>query len=282
VAGKLFVIATPLGNLDDFSHRAIETLRDVDLVACEDTRRSSRLLAHYGIRTPLLSCHRFNERERLHGVIERLREGADIALLSDGGTPLVSDPGALLVQAAIEAGRVVLPVPGPSAVTALLSVAGFDADRFVFDGFLPHRAGERRRRLRELVHERRTVVLFESPHRIAETLRDVARLFGERPLALGRELTKVHESVLHGTARELAERLGQEVRGEITLAIRGAATDRASAPADTEDGRVRTVWRSALEGAAGDRRAALRAAARELAIKKAELQRLLMELGEDG
>ena len=200
MAGKLFVIATPLGNLHDLSHRAIETLREVDLVACEDTRRSSRILAHYGIRTPLLSCHRFNERERLAGVLDRLRDGKSVALLSDGGTPVVSDPGTLLVGAAVEAGLDVCPIPGPSAVTTLLSVAGFDADRFVFDGFLPHRAGERRRRLRELAAEKRTLVLFESPHRIVETLRDVERIFGERPLALGRELTKRHETILHGSA----------------------------------------------------------------------------------
>jgi 16S rRNA (cytidine1402-2'-O)-methyltransferase len=282
VAGKLFVIATPLGNLQDLSQRALETLREVDLVACEDTRRSSRLLAHYGIRTPLLSCHRFNEHERLAGILDRLRDGDRIALLSDGGTPIVSDPGALLVTAAIEAGLEVSPIPGPSAVTALISVAGFDADRFVFDGFLPHRAGERRRRLRELVVETRTVVVFESPHRIVEALRDVERIFGKRPVTLGRELTKLHESILHGTAGEIAERLGPDVRGEITVAIKGASTADDVAAVDRQAERTLTVWREALEGSGGDRRVALRSAARELGLKKAELQRLLMELGEDG
>ena len=282
MAGKLFVIATPLGNLQDLSQRALDTLREVDLVACEDTRRSSRLLAHYGIRTPLLSCHRFNERERLAGVLDRLRGGDRIALLSDGGTPIVSDPGAMLVTAAIESGLEVSPIPGPSAVTALLSVAGFDANRFVFDGFLPHRAGERRRRLRELAAETRTVVLFESPHRIVETLRDIERIFGERPVALGRELTKLHESILHGTAGEIAARLGSDVRGEITVAIDGASTADDGAAVDQEAERTLKVWREALDGAGGDRREALRSAARELGLKKAELQRLLMELGEDG
>ena len=282
MAGKLFVIATPLGNLHDLSHRAIETLREVDLVACEDTRRSSRLLAHYEIRAPLLSCHRFNERERLDGVLDRLRNGERVALLSDGGTPIVSDPGSLLVAAAIEAGLEVSPIPGPSAVTALLSVAGFDADRFVFDGFLPHRAGERRRRLRELASETRTVVLFESPHRIVETLCDVESIFGERPVALGRELTKLHETILHGPAREIAGRLGPEVRGEITVAIKGASTAAEVASADRDAERTSKVWRAALDEADGDRREALRSAARELGIKKAQLQRLLMELGEDG
>jgi 16S rRNA (cytidine1402-2'-O)-methyltransferase len=282
VAGKLFVIATPLGNLQDLSQRALETLREVDLVACEDTRRSSRLLTHYGIRAPLLSCHRFNERERLAGVLDRLRGGDRIALLSDGGTPIVSDPGALLVKAAIESGLEVSPIPGPSAVTALLSVAGFDADRFVFDGFLPHRAGERRRRLRDLVAETRTVVLFESPHRIVETLRDVERIFGERPVALGRELTKLHESILRGTAAQIVGLLGPDVRGEITMAIHGASTTDGAAAVDREAERALKVWREALDGSGGDRREALRSTARELGLKKAELQRLLMELGEDG
>jgi len=282
VAGKLFVIATPLGNLHDLSHRAIETLREVDLIACEDTRRSSRLLIHHGIRTPLLSCHRFNERARLAGVLGRLRAGESVALLTDGGTPVVSDPGSLLVGAAIEAGLEVCPIPGPSAVTTLLSVAGFDADRFVFDGFLPHRPGERRRRLRELASETRTLVLFESPHRIVETLRDVDRIFGERPIVLGRELTKIHETILHGSAREIAERLGSEVRGEITLALRGASTTDPAAPVDVDAERTLSAWREALHDADGDRRDALRSAARRLGLKKAELQRLLMELGEDG
>lgn len=280
MAGKLFVIATPLGNLDDISRRALETLRAVDLVACEDTRRTSRLLDHYGIRTPLISCHKFNERERLAAVLERLRDGRDVALVTDSGSPAVSDPGALLVHSAQEEGLELCPIPGPSAVTTLLSVCGFNADRYVFEGFLPHRGGERRRRLRDLNTERRTVVLFETPHRILDALADIAEVLGERPLVLGRELTKLHETILHGTAREIAARLGDEVRGEFTLVLSGATPGRGVGGSDREAERVLEAWREALAKSGDDRRAALRIASRALGLKKAELQRLLMELGE--
>jgi 16S rRNA (cytidine1402-2'-O)-methyltransferase len=277
VAGKLLVIGTPLGNLDDLSRRALEALTSVDLIACEDTRRTSRLLAHFGIRTALVSCHRFNERARIDGLLRRLHEGATVGLVTDSGTPAVADPGRELVRAAVEDGIDVRPVPGPSAVTALLSVSGFDADRFVFDGFLPHRAGERRRRLRELRSETRTVVVFETPHRIGAALRDLSQVLGERPLALGRELSKVHETVLRGTAAEVASRLEEPVRGEIAIAIAGAVPGE-TAPVDETDAALLAAWREALEAAGGDRRAALRAAARSLGLSRPELTRRLMEL----
>ena len=277
MAGKLLVIGTPLGNLDDLSRRALEALTSVDLIACEDTRRTSRLLAHFGIRTALVSCHRFNERARIDGLLRRLHEGATVGLVTDSGTPAVADPGRELVRAAVEDGIDVRPVPGPSAVTALLSVSGFDADRFVFDGFLPHRAGERRRRLRELRSETRTVVVFETPHRIGAALRDLSQVLGERPLALGRELSKVHETVLRGTAAEVASRLEEPVRGEIAIAIAGAVPG-GTAPVDETDAALLAAWREALEAAGGDRRAALRAAARSLGLSRPELTRRLMEL----
>jgi 16S rRNA (cytidine1402-2'-O)-methyltransferase len=282
VAGTLFVIATPLGNLDDLSPRALETLRSVARIACEDTRRTARLLARFGIETPTLSCHRFNERERLEPVLARLAGGEDVALVSDGGTPGISDPGCLLVRAAVEAGMEVRPVPGPSAAATLLSVSGIGADRFVFEGFLPHRAGERRRRLRELKEERRPVVVFESPHRIIESLADIDAVLGPRPLVVGRELTKLHETLLYGSARELAERFGEQVRGEITLVIAGADADRDAASVDLASEEVRRCWRRALRECEDDRRAALRRAAGELGMKRAELYRLLAELGETG
>jgi 16S rRNA (cytidine1402-2'-O)-methyltransferase len=282
VAGTLFVIATPLGNLDDLSPRALETLRSVARIACEDTRRTARLLARFGIETPTLSCHRFNERERLEPVLARLAGGEDVALVSDGGTPGISDPGCLLVRAAVEAGMEVRPVPGPSAAATLLSVSGIGADRFVFEGFLPHRAGERRRRLRELKEERRPVVVFESPHRIIESLADIDAVLGPRPLVVGRELTKLHETLLYGSARELAERFGEQVRGEITLVIAGADADRDAASVDLASEEVRRCWRRALRECEDDRRAALRRAAGELGMKRAELYRLLAELGEAG
>jgi 16S rRNA (cytidine1402-2'-O)-methyltransferase len=277
VAGKLLVIGTPLGNLDDISRRALDALTSVDLIACEDTRRTSRLLAHFGIRTALVSCHRFNERARIDGLLRRLRDGATVGLVTDSGTPAVADPGRELVRAAVEEGIDVRPVPGPSAVTALLSVSGFDADRFVFDGFLPHRAGERRRRLRELRGETRTVVVFETPHRIGAALRDLSQVLGERPLTLARELSKVHETVLRGTAAEVAARLEEPVRGEIAIAIAGAVPGE-SARVDETEAATLAAWREALVAAGGDRRTALRAAARSLGLSRPELTRRLMEL----
>lgn len=277
MAGKLLVIGTPLGNLDDISRRALDALTSVDLIACEDTRRTSRLLAHFGIRTALVSCHRFNERARIDGLLRRLRDGATVGLVTDSGTPAVADPGRELVRAAVEEGIDVRPVPGPSAVTALLSVSGFDADRFVFDGFLPHRAGERRRRLRELRGETRTVVVFETPHRIGAALRDLSQVLGERPLTLARELSKVHETVLRGTAAEVAARLEEPVRGEIAIAIAGAVPGE-SARVDETEAATLAAWREALVAAGGDRRTALRAAARSLGLSRPELTRRLMEL----
>jgi len=279
--GTLYVLATPLGNLGDLSPRAREILSSVALIACEDTRRTARLLARFEVTTPTLSCHSFNERDRLAPILARLEAGDDVALVSDGGTPLVADPGSLLVREAIAGGHTVVPVPGPSAVTTLLSVSGVPCDRYVFDGFLPHRAGERRRRLRELATEARTVVVFETPHRVRAALEDAAAILGPRPLVLGRELTKQHETILRGTAAELLERLGDDVRGEITLVLAPGAVE-ATAEGSPVDRDVRRAYDAALEAAGGDRRAALRRAARELGMKRAELYRYLTELGETG
>lgn len=279
MAGTLHIVATPLGNLDDLSPRAAETLRRVAAVVCEDTRRTGRLLGHLGLNVPMLSAHKFNERQRVEALIRRLQEGESLALVSDGGTPVVSDPGSRLVDAALEAGITVSPVPGPSAVTTLLSVSGMSGDRFVFEGFLPHRGGERRRRLRELAGEERTVVVFESPHRIRECLEDIAAIFGERPVAMGRELTKLHEQVARGPAQALIERLPDPPKGEISLAI-APRTAAAAAPAD--DDRWLEGYRQALAEHGGDRREALRVAARALGIKRSELYRHLAERGEEG
>lgn len=281
VAGKLYVVATPLGNLEDLSPRAAETLRSADRVLCEDTRRTAKLLAHHGITTPRISCHRFNEKKRLEPILRRLREGEKLALVSDGGTPGVSDPGRHLVRAALDAGLEVIPLPGPSAPAALLSVSGIDSDRYLFDGFLPHRAGERRRRLRELRSEPRTVVLFEAPHRIVETLAEIAKIFGERELVLGRELTKRFETILRGSASQVLARIGSTVKGEITIVLAGAGDSPGEGAEEPQAVRVRECWTAALKESSGDRRAALRSAARSLGMKRAELYRLLVELGED-
>lgn len=225
--GRLEVIATPIGNLGDLTPRAAEALKRAALVVAEDTRRTGQLLAHCGLSRPMQSLHEHNEAERVAGLVDRLKAGDVIALVSDAGTPLLSDPGLLLVREAAAAGIPVVAIPGPSALTAALSIAGLPARRFVFEGFLPARAGERRSALSRLVSETRTLVFFEAPHRLAETLADLRAAFGdERRGAIARELTKVHESVYRGTLVELAERLEADAniaRGELVLLVEGAA-----------------------------------------------------------
>jgi len=276
VAGTLHVVATPLGNLDDLSPRARETLARSALIACEDTRRTAKLLAHCGLGVPMVAVHKFTERERLDDVLAVLARGDDVALVSDGGT--ISDPGALLVAAAHEAGIRVSPIPGPSAVAAILSAAGLPADRFVFEGFLPARAGERRNRLRVLAREERTVVVYEAPHRAKVSLEDMAEVLGSRTIVLGRELTKVYETILRGSARDVLARLGDgDVKGEIAIAIAGY--DGAEDPELAKDDQLTIVWEAALAEARGDTRAALKAAAKTLALKKPEVWRRLAERG---
>jgi 16S rRNA (cytidine1402-2'-O)-methyltransferase len=278
VAGTLHVVATPLGNLDDLSLRARDTLAGSALIACEDTRRTAKLLAHCGLNVPMVAVHRFSERDRLDAVLIVLARGDDVALVSDGGTPGVSDPGALLVAAALDAGMRVSPVPGPSAVVAVLSAAGLPGDRFVFDGFLPPRAGERRNRLRALSRESRTVVVYEAPHRVKASLADMAEVLGARTIVLGRELTKVHETILRGSAHEVLLRLGDgDIKGEIAIAVAGY--DASSSAVDAGDDQLKIVWTEALAANGGDTRDALNSASKSLGIKKPELRRRLAERG---
>jgi len=280
VPGTLYIVATPIGNLEDTSPRALRVLESVKCVACEDTRRTRRLLNRFGVSTRTLSCHKFNERERLEKVLGLLRAGDDVALVSDGGTPAISDPGALLVEAALNEGIRVSPIPGPSAPVALLSASGESRGRFLFEGFLPHRAGERRRRLRELRSFHDAIVLFESPRRIRDTLADLGEVLGEREVVVGRELTKIHETLLRGAPAEVLESLpGPEVRGEITVVI-AACDPNTSGPTETRSGRVLEAWAESLAQTGGDQRDALRRAAGRLGMKRAELYRLLAELGE--
>jgi 16S rRNA (cytidine1402-2'-O)-methyltransferase len=225
VSGHLYVVGTPIGNLGDLSDRARETLAAVDLVAAEDTRRTGKLLAHAGIRARMLSLFEGNERQRIDELLERLSEGATVALVSDAGMPAVSDPGFRLLRAAVDAGIGISVVPGPSAVTAALVVSGLPTDRWVFEGFLARRPSERRSRLRALAHDPRTVVLFESPLRVVTLLRDVLVELGDRRAAVARELTKIHEEVLRGRVSEvLAMLLDSEPRGEIVVVLEGAET----------------------------------------------------------
>ena len=277
MAGTLHVVATPLGNLDDLSPRAREVLAAAALVACEDTRRTAKLLAHCGCGPPMVAVHKFSERERLDQVLAVLAAGGDVALVSDGGTPGLSDPGALLVAAAHDQGIRVSPVPGPSAAAAILSAAGLPGDRFVFEGFLPARAGERRKRLRELREEPRTVVVYEAPHRVKAALADMADVWGARTIVLGRELTKVYETILRGSAGEVLRLLGEgDVKGEIAIAVAGYDPGTASELA--ADARLAAVWKDALAASRGDTRAALKAASKTTGIKKPELWRRLAEL----
>jgi 16S rRNA (cytidine1402-2'-O)-methyltransferase len=219
-------VATPLGNLGDMTPRAVEVLRAVDLIAAEDTRRSTPLLRHFAITTPITSLHEHNEARRVATLLERLEAGQSLALISDAGTPLVSDPGFLLVREARARGLQVSPVPGPSALVAALSVAGLPVDRFVFEGFLPVRSGPRRARLEALADEPRTLAFYESPHRIREALADMAAVLGgEREAVLARELTKIHETVRAAPLADLVallERDPDQRRGEFVILVHGA------------------------------------------------------------
>lgn len=225
--GRLQVVATPIGNLADLSARAREALAGADLIAAEDTRHTLALLQAAGIARPLISLHEHNESRRVPELLGRLAAGETVALVSDAGTPLLSDPGFELVQRAAQAGHDVQVIPGPSAITAALAVAALPTDRFCFEGFLPARAHERREALAALAREPRTLVFFEAPHRIVATLTDMAAEFGgERQAVVARELTKAHETVYRGTLRELLARAQAEdnfKRGEITLVVHGAA-----------------------------------------------------------
>ena len=230
--GALYVVATPIGNPEDLSPRARRVLAEADLIACEDTRRTARLLAAHSIGTPALSYFEHNERRRTPELIKRMRAGATIALVSDAGTPAISDPGFRLVRAALDAGIRVAAVPGPSAAIAALSISGLPTDRFVFEGFLPQRSSARRAALEALAREMRTIVLYESPRRLAATLAEMAAVFGaDRPAALAREITKTFEETIRGTLGELRDRFAtEEARGEITIVVGGAPAESSAAP----------------------------------------------------
>ena len=233
--GPLFVVATPIGNLEDLSFRAVRVLREVKVIACEDTRHTRLLLQRHGIATPLVSYHEHNERSRTTELVRRLLLGESVALVSDAGTPLLSDPGYTLIREAIASGVPVVPIPGPSAITAALSAAGLPTDRFVFLGFLPRKSAERRRVLEAVQAIPWTLVLFEAPTRAEATLKDLQAVLGERPIALMRELTKRFEEILRGTPKEvLAQTQGRRLRGEVTIVV-GAGSPAATSAGDPEE-----------------------------------------------
>lgn len=221
--GTLYVVSTPIGNLEDITLRGLRILKEVDLIAAEDTRWTRKLLSRHGIHTPMTSYHEHNKEEKAMELIHRLREGKNVALVTDAGTPGVSDPGYALLKAVVEEGIPVCPVPGPSAAIAALSVAGLPADRFCFEGFLPSRVSGRRQRLAALRFEPRTMIFFESPRRLLATLQDILETWGkERLVVVARELTKVHEEIVRGPLFSVIEAMsGRLIRGEITILVAG-------------------------------------------------------------
>jgi len=277
-SGTLYVVATPIGHLGDLSARAREVLSSVAVVAAEDTRHTGRLLQALGLSRPMLSLHEHNERERAQAVLARLQAGEDVALVSDAGTPLVSDPGFALVRAATDAGLRVVPVPGACAAVAALSVAGLPTDRFCFEGFLPAKRAARRARLEELAGETRTMVFYEAPQRIRDTLEDAVSILGEdRRATVARELTKLHESLYHGSLRELADRAGRDPdmqRGEIVLLVAGAA-----AQAAAEGAEVDRVLQVLLKSMPASRAAAI--AAELTGARRNDCYRRALELARD-
>jgi 16S rRNA (cytidine1402-2'-O)-methyltransferase len=221
MAGTLCLVATPIGNLEDITHRAVRVLKEADLIACEDTRRTRILLEHYGIRSPLVSYHEHNEAQRAEQLLGKLVQGKKVALVSDAGTPLVSDPGFRLVAKAVAHGIRVEPVPGPSALVAALAASGMPAGEFHFAGFLPAKTAQRRKLLGKLKDEEATLVFYEAPHRVLAALEDIEAVLGARPVVLAREMTKLHEEFLRGTPAELRRALQGRaaVKGEITLVV---------------------------------------------------------------
>jgi 16S rRNA (cytidine1402-2'-O)-methyltransferase len=273
MAGLLYIVATPIGNLEDISLRALRILKEVDLIAAEDTRHTHHLLSHYGIETALTSYHEHNERRKTQVLIERLRRGANIALVTDAGTPVISDPGYRLVTAAIDAAIKVTPIPGASAVMAVVAASGLPPDRFGFEGFLPSSKKERRARLLALKDDTRTLVFYEAPHRIKESLSDLGEILGDRDVVVAREVTKLHEEFRRGSASELAAQLGnQEVRGEITLAVSGSSGAAAVSQATLES-EIRR-----LRGAGMHVKAIAGSLAQQYGCSKKSVYRLALEL----
>jgi len=267
MSGTLYVVATPIGNLEDITLRALRVLREAGLIACEDTRQTRKLLDHYGIRTPTLSYHEHNEAARTPELIEKLLEGTSIALVSDAGTPLISDPGYRLVAAAVQAGIRVEPVPGAAAITAALSASGLPTDAFHFAGFLPARPAQRRKALMRLKDEQATLVFYEAPHRIREMLEDIEQVLGPRPVVLAREVTKVHEEFLRGTAAGLRN-MRVPLKGEFTVLVgRGAEP----APAAFETTVAEAVGELVRGGM--PRMDAIKAVARERGLSKRDVYR---------
>lgn len=270
MSGTLYVVATPIGNLDDITVRAARILKEVDVIACEDTRQTRKLLDHLGISRPLVSYHDYNERERADQLLTELDAGRSVAVVSDAGTPLIADPGYRLVHQARERGIPVSPIPGPSALAAALSASGLPTDAFVFGGFLPAKSGQRKKELEKWKQTQATLLFYETPHRVLEALEDIATVLGDRTVVLGREITKIHEEFLRGTAAELNVELGKRpsVKGEFVVMI-----DRQQAP--TEFALTVEEAVAELTGRGVAKMDALKQVARERGLSKHDVYQLV-------
>jgi 16S rRNA (cytidine1402-2'-O)-methyltransferase len=272
--GTLYVVATPIGNLEDISYRAVRVLQEANLIACEDTRHTAKLLNHYGIDKPTVSYHEHNEAERAEELVAKLEEGLNIAQVSDAGMPGISDPGYRVIHLAIERGVQVVPIPGPSALVAALAGSGLPTDSFQFLGFLPAKSGQRRTLLETLRAVQHTTVVYEAPHRIVETMKDIVEfLGGERPVVVARELTKVHEEFIRGTAAQVLGRVQEhEPKGEMTLLIGKGAE---------QQGEAKDIGRrlaEIMQEQKLDENAALKVVAKEQGISKSEAYRELQRV----
>lgn len=282
MSGTLYLVSTPIGNLEDITHRAVRLLGEVKMIACEDTRHTRNLLNHYRINTKTVSYHEHNERERAAELLELLKSGSDIAIVSDAGTPLINDPGFRIAQLAIEVGVLVVPVPGPSALITALVASGLRTDEFLFAGFLPARSGARRTRLSELRSIPATLIFYEAPHRIAHTLKDAYEILGQREAVVARELTKIHEELVRGLLSELATQFSasEKARGEMVLMIDRAVIEQKNAKSEGVTSIANMV--ADLEAQGFDHRAALKKAARELGLSRDEAyRRLVAERGHE-
>jgi 16S rRNA (cytidine1402-2'-O)-methyltransferase len=278
-SGRLYLVATPIGNLEDITVRALRLLGEVDLVACEDTRQTAKLFHHYGISKPTLSYHEHNEASRAAELLGRLERGANIALVTDAGTPVISDPGQRLVSLCLESHIPVIPIPGPSAVIAALAASGISGEEFVFVGFLPSRTNARHKALGRLAEENRTLAIYEAPHRLVETLADALQILGRRQAVIAREITKLHEEFVRGDLAELLVHVQQKrARGEITLIIGPPSPGQEKGEqlsAATLQQRVEQIMREQSI----DRKAALKFAARERGLTKREAYKQLVSEG---
>ncbi|HET6460940.1 MAG TPA: 16S rRNA (cytidine(1402)-2'-O)-methyltransferase [Syntrophales bacterium] len=272
--GALYIVATPIGNLEDITLRAIRVLKGVQMIAAEDTRRTRTLLRLYQINTPMTSLHDHIESKKSNTLISKMNEGMDVAIVSDAGTPGISDPGYVLVSKAIAEGIKIIPVPGASAVVTALCVSGLPMDSFAFYGFLPSRDGKRRQFLSALRDETETMVFYESPKRLTKSLRDIGEIFGDRNVVIAREMTKVFEEIMRGTVREVLNGIqGRVVKGEVTIVIGG----KENAPLSFSDDEILAKFKELMKGSVASRRDIIEKVAKQLGIPKKKVYRLVVD-----